>query len=759
MRIFQPIISGSVTITDSLTVLNGITGSLYGTVSEAITASYISPTFISASAAASGFGGATVSASYAATASYYQESDPIFVAVSASFATTASLNSFTSSYISASSSFSTRITNNEASITSLNAVTNSFATLTSNTFSGTQTINGNVIIHGTASIDYLNVIYESASVIYSSGSNQFGDSASDTQTLIGKVVISGSLETTGSITTTTGIGVNVNSPISGAVHVLSTTGTDAVMYFDGGDEANARLTAAANTIDKLPGVYLFDRNVGDFVNNSISGSGYIALERATSPQFANRNDVIYVNNHPEKGHYFATNNGSLTSVRLVIDGAGNVGIGKYLPNAPLDVSGNVNITGSLGVSLGITGSLFGTASYADSSTIAQTASYYNGSVISASYAETASYYGGSVVSASYSSTASYIDPLYISASAASYGFGGATVSASYADTSSYIDPLFISASVSGYGFNIFAYSASYIDPLFISASAASYGFSGITVSASYAETASYVANSISASYAATASYVVNSISASYSENSNSASYSENSNLLNGAGKNTFITTGSDGFAQTIYGSLTINQNLTVLGSSSIQYITSSQLNIADNIISVNTIDPGVRFGGISVIDSGSAPQVSGSLLFDSQNNQWIFVHQSAVWAAVTSSAVIVGPQTFNNIGNETALTRNRIPKAAGAGLGEHITDSNITDTGTVVSINSNTYVTGSLTVTQGVTGSLFGTASRAEQAMTASYINPLSQDVTVTGSITVTGLINGQVVIPAATLFNYYNFI
>ena len=56
MRIFQPIISGSVTITDSLTVLNGITGSLYGTSSYAITASYISPTFISASAAASGFG-------------------------------------------------------------------------------------------------------------------------------------------------------------------------------------------------------------------------------------------------------------------------------------------------------------------------------------------------------------------------------------------------------------------------------------------------------------------------------------------------------------------------------------------------------------------------------------------------------------------------------------------------------------------------------------------------------------------------------
>jgi hypothetical protein len=146
------------------------------------------------------------------------------------------------------------------------------------------------------------------------------------------------------------------------------------------------------------------------------------------------------------------------------------------------------------------------------------------------------------------------------------------------------------------------------------------------------------------------------------------------------------------------------------------FITSSQLNIADNIISVNTIQPGVRFGGLTVIDSGSTPQVSGSLLFDSQNNQWIFVHQSTAGAAVTSSVVIVGPQTFNNIGNETGLTTNRIPKAAGVDLGEHITDSNITDTGVLVSINSATQITGSLTLGGGATGSLQGTASWAASA-------------------------------------------
>jgi len=73
-----------------------------------------------------------------------------------------------------------------------------FATTGSNTFNGTQIINGDVTITGTASIAVLHVTYESASVIYSSGSNQLGDATSDIQTLIGTVRVSGSLNVTGS---------------------------------------------------------------------------------------------------------------------------------------------------------------------------------------------------------------------------------------------------------------------------------------------------------------------------------------------------------------------------------------------------------------------------------------------------------------------------------------------------------------------------------------------------------------------------------
>jgi hypothetical protein len=63
-------------------------------------------------------------------------------------------------------------------------------------------------------------------------------------------------------------------------------------------------------------------------------------------------------------------------------------------------------------------------------------------------------------------------------------------------------------------------------------------------------------------------------------------------------------------------------------------------------------------------------------------------------------------------------------------------------------VNGNTIITGSLTVTQGITGSLFGTASWAQNALTASFattaatasfVNPLNQNVVITGSLTVSG--------------------
>jgi hypothetical protein len=84
----------------------------------------------------------------------------------------------------------------------------------------------NLTVTGTASFQYLTVIYETASVIYSSGSNQFGDASNDTQTLYGNVVIpTGSLTITGSSTFKGNQTVSGSLTISGSTNINGTAGT------------------------------------------------------------------------------------------------------------------------------------------------------------------------------------------------------------------------------------------------------------------------------------------------------------------------------------------------------------------------------------------------------------------------------------------------------------------------------------------------------------------------------------------------------
>jgi hypothetical protein len=180
---------------------------------------------------------------------------------------------------------------------------------------------------------------------------------------------------------------------------------------------------------------------------------------------------------------------------------------------------------------------------------------------------------------------------------------------------------------------------------------------------------------------------------------NGTSNTSRSNLIYASGSEVQIT-----------GSLNVTGNFNLLGTASIQFISESTLNIGTNLITVNTINPGARFGGLAVIDSGSSPLVSASFLYDSIQDEFIFVHKGTAAAAITSSVFLLGPETYNNLGNETYLTANRIPKGTGI---EHLNDSNISDNGSVVTINSNTQVTGSLIATGStiITGSLRGNVS------------------------------------------------
>jgi hypothetical protein len=148
------------------------------------------------------------------------------------------------------------------------------------------------------------------------------------------------------------------------------------------------------------------------------------------------------------------------------------------------------------------------------------------------------------------------------------------------------------------------------------------------------------------------------------------------------------------------GNLYVSGNLEILGSSTSVTIQSSTVNIDDNIIRMNAYSPFLRYAGFEVNDSGSVG-VSGSVLWDSTNDYWMFVSTSG------QSSKLVGT-TAGTFGSEVSLTTNTIPKSTGA---NNIGDSLLTDSATTLSYNTNkfqvtasdgaTLIAGNVTVSAG----------------------------------------------------------
>ena len=184
-------------------------------------------------------------------------------------------------------------------------------------------------------------------------------------------------------------------------------------------------------------------------------------------------------------------------------------------------------------------------------------------------------------------------------------------------------------------------------------------------------------------------------------------------------------------------------NVVVYGTSSIQYITSSQVNFGTNIITVNTDTPAVRFGGLAVFDSGST-QLTGSMLWDSEKNHWIYSNPSG--SSYNSAMLMNGPRNTGSLGNEQGTTNNALMKGQG---GDHITSSQMFDDGTTVRIPGNFQVTGStilsstaVTGSVNVTGSFIVTTTAPELQVGATGVtlgNIVSDNHNVTGSLRVSG--------------------
>ena len=147
--------------------------------------------------------------------------------------------------------------------------------------------------------------------------------------------------------------------------------------------------------------------------------------------------------------------------------------------------------------------------------------------------------------------------------------------------------------------------------------------------------------------------------------------------------NTSITgafTVASGSMTSLGGDLYVSGNLQVLGSSTEVHLQSQTIELDDNIIRLNAYSPFQRYAGFEVIDSGSTGE-SGSMVWDSQNDYWMFVSSSG------QSSKFVGT-TAGTYGSETSLTSGTFPIASASNT---IGDSLLTYSGTTLAFNTNKF--------------------------------------------------------------------
>jgi hypothetical protein len=222
---------------------------------------------------------------------------------------------------------------------------NVFATTGSNSFNGSQVVTGSLTVTGQVVAQTLNVQQVTSSIVYSSGSNIFGNSVSNTQQFTGSLQVSGS-----SHYVLGNVGVGVTSPLS-RFHV--NTGTDQNFRVRPGTDVGATNGVALNSRTDDDGslqqlalrasdvIMLPSSNIGvgtndpqSILNNFSTNARGLAISN-TYP-FIGLNDtdggnfyvgtqanLAYMWNGGSDAMVFATNN----SEKMRITSAGNVIIG------------------------------------------------------------------------------------------------------------------------------------------------------------------------------------------------------------------------------------------------------------------------------------------------------------------------------------------------------------------------------------------------------------------------------------------------
>jgi hypothetical protein len=170
-------------------------------------------------------------------------------------------------------SAATRLGALETYTSSLNNKTSSFATTGSNTFIGSQVVSGSMVqsgsftTTGTIIAQTINVQTVTSSIVYSSGSNIFGNLLGDSQTFTGSVLVTGSLTIAGASSATSYSGTT--ACLSGAICASS-----------------GYITSSATATIRLKG----NSTTGFDLQND-SGGSYV-WNRDSTPLYFGTNDTL-----------------------------------------------------------------------------------------------------------------------------------------------------------------------------------------------------------------------------------------------------------------------------------------------------------------------------------------------------------------------------------------------------------------------------------------------------------------------------------
>ena len=191
-----------------------------------------------------------------------------------------------------------------------------------NSFVGNQSITGDLTVTGTLTVPVIHTIYETASVIYSSGSNQLGDELTDTQTLSGSVKVQGSL-------TINGIPVTAGQTTGSSLITASVNQN--VITFTKGDSSQFNITVntgSATNQDLGPlnaftaSQQIINSNVSSSIGLLNSKTGSYATTGSntfTGNQNISKENVLYTN-----GIYWTSSEAGYNNLEIINSATGNL---------------------------------------------------------------------------------------------------------------------------------------------------------------------------------------------------------------------------------------------------------------------------------------------------------------------------------------------------------------------------------------------------------------------------------------------------